>query len=976
MAKTPKKTPDRHYDFRSMNVWFAWSSLALLAVTLWMVFADYAKPWKRLQSEFRELEAQKIAAEAEAERAGLDAAEIEALEASIAGEQQALDTQQAEIDALEDEKTTFDKRAYEADADSRATKSLLDTARYELDVAMQHGGEAGIAKAQGVVDDLVETLRQQRISLETFLGESERVAEALEGKRSGLKQAEDRLGALRTGVTNLETRLAGLDKDLPYFLLNAPVLDLFEPGIKIEQVILPSLYQNINFAEVQRVDRCMTCHVAADRSGFDTEEWAHPFRTHPRLDLYVSANSPHPYTEFGCTTCHQGLDRATDFARVGHTPRTDEQLAAWKKEWNWKPQKFLETPILPAGTTEAGCISCHAAEIWTPGSETQEVGRELVTKMGCYGCHVIDYPGYEDLPKSGPDLRKIASKTNPGWAYKWIEAPRDFHPTTWMPHFFYQENITGDLNMERQKAEIASTVAYLWDQSESPTYSRRPAGNATRGQELFENVGCTGCHLKDADANRDDYFPQFNRLHGPNLIRTGSKVDEDWLYAWVQDPKNHNPDSRMPSLRLTDQEAADITSYLMDSRDTAFEGLEVPSVNAEVRDGLVLQYLQNNFTLEGSEAELATMDDHARDVYLGGQTIQKYGCYGCHVIAGFEDAQPIGVELTEEGSKPLHQFDFGHVHDVPHTRHDWIKTKLLRPRIWDHGKELVKSYDELYRMPNFGMSDREASAVMTNVLGFIKEGVREEYKAGQEPDAAAIAEGRKLITWYNCQGCHLIEGEGQAIKTALEDVDLLPPNLAAQGARAQSDWLFEYLHDPGSETMRPWLTARMPSFEFSDDQVNSIIAYFASTDGREPFLSEPTPASARARAVGDVAFNLFQCAKCHPSGPQPAGGAVSAGELAPSLLLAKDRLRHDWVADWILDPQSWVPGTRMPTNFAQGSDGVYQSPIANAIDAPMFASQKRQLMRHFDTEEDLKAYLGDAELVTEALRDHIWWSLN
>ena len=42
MAKTPKKTPDRHYNFRTMNVWFAWSSLALLAVTLWMVFADYA----------------------------------------------------------------------------------------------------------------------------------------------------------------------------------------------------------------------------------------------------------------------------------------------------------------------------------------------------------------------------------------------------------------------------------------------------------------------------------------------------------------------------------------------------------------------------------------------------------------------------------------------------------------------------------------------------------------------------------------------------------------------------------------------------------------------------------------------------------------------------------------------------------------------------------------------------------------------
>ena len=84
------------------------------------------------------------------------------------------------------------------------------------------------------------------------------------------------------------------------------------------------------------------------------------------------------------------------------------------------------------------------------------------------------------------------------------------------------------------------------------------------------------------------------------------------------------------------------------------------------------------------------MDDDARDRYLGEETIQKYGCWGCHDVEGFEKAKPIGVELTEEGSKPIHQFDFGHVHDVPHTRRDWIKTKLLEPRIWDEGKEEVK----------------------------------------------------------------------------------------------------------------------------------------------------------------------------------------------------------------------------------------------------------------------------------------------
>ena len=103
---------------------------------------------------------------------------------------------------------------------------------------------------------------------------------------------------------------------------------------------------------------------------------------------------------------------------------------------------------------------------------------------------------------------------------------------------------------------------------------------------------------------------------------------------------------------------------------------------------------------------------------------------------------------------------------------------------------------------------------------------------------------------------------------------------------------------------------------------------------------------------------------------------VSASELAPSLLLAPGRLRHDWVAEWIKDPQSFVRGTNMPANFAKMKDGSYQSPLAQALEAPMFSSQKREMMRHFDSEEALKAFLADPDQVVVALRDHIWWNLS
>ncbi|MDH3745551.1 MAG: c-type cytochrome [Acidobacteriota bacterium] len=1019
MAKPPKKAPDRHYDFKGLNIAFAWSSLALLIVTVWMMFADYAKPWKRFQAEFRDRERQALLAEARTERETINQDKLQQLEQDIASEEQALAEQRGEIRDLEKQRTGFAKKVYAADADSRQTKSLLDTARYTYDVAVQSGVAERVTKARTTVDELAAQLVENRIRLEQLIEAREGTEESLEAKRAGLAAAEKRLEALNSGVDSLNDRIANLDKKIDYFVLNAPVMDFVQPSLKIEQVILSGLYQNINFTNVDRVDRCVTCHIAAPRSGFDGEEWEEPLRSHPRLDLYLSAASPHPYTKFGCTTCHQGLDRATDFSRAGHTPENEHQREEWIRKWGWKPQKFLDTPILPGRYTEAGCVECHADDVWTPNSQLQDVGLDLVNRFGCFTCHVIDYPALTDLPRPGPTLRRVASKTNPAWAYRWIEAPRDFHPSTWMPHFFYQENIEGELNLERQKAEIASVVAYIWDNSERPTYPDPPAGDVASGKALYESVGCEGCHVLDPQAKRDQFYPVFNRMNGPNLVRTGSKVSAGWLYAWIKDPKKYYANTRMPSLRLTDQEAADLTAFLMSSRDPKFEGLSMPSVDPEVRDALALDYLQANQTIEQSQASLEGMDDHARDVYLGGLTIRKYGCFGCHELDGFDDAKPIGVELTEEGSKPVHQFDFGHVHEVAyrsdrltpaaeteqskadesghsvesaqstdapadsttvrhieHTRADWMFTKLMRPRVWDQGKERVKNYGELYRMPDFGMTQREAEAVLVNVLGFTRESVLAHRKAGQGPEAAAVAEGRKLVTWYNCQGCHLIEDRGHAIATAIEDVGLLPPNLAAEGARVQGDWLFGYLHDPGSVTMRPWLGTRMPTFGFTDEQVNTMVAYFSNREGRETFLSQPERPSERSLTVGKQAFEMLQCAKCHPAGPSVAVAGTSSAELAPSLLLARERLRHDWVPDWILDPQSWIAGTKMPANFPPQQDGSYMSPLPFGIDAPMWRGQKDRMLRQFGTEPELKEFLADADQVAVALRDHIWWNLD
>jgi hypothetical protein len=53
------------------------------------------------------------------------------------------------------------------------------------------------------------------------------------------------------------------------------------------------------------------------------------------------------------------------------------------------------------------------------------------------------------------------------------------------------------------------------------------------------------------------------------------------------------------------------------------------------------------------------------------------------------------------------------------------------------------------------------------------------------------------------------------------------------------------------------------------------------------------------------------CLKCHATG-DPAHDRTAT---APNFLLAKGRLKPDWVERWIIDPQAISPGTSMPSGL-------------------------------------------------------------
>jgi mono/diheme cytochrome c family protein len=1056
----PQEPIPHNYAMSRLNAIFAVSSLVLLAVTGATVMYDYVRGWKWFQVEFNRMQTERIQSNLKAANDEETRRQMAALDKQIKERQVEIARERDQLVLAQKDLDSWEGKHYAADQDYRFAKAVLDAQRYELETSI----------VQKRDDQKQRRLEYDELShkVDTLLARLQQVTRDRDAARARvdrwlgrIKAVEDRKKELTADIDLLRKQLGNVEANRNFFILNAPMLDFVNPTMKIDQVVLNDLFIDMNYMSVPRVDRCVTCHRAIERPGFESKKEAarlaeeirlkldknlvqpskradleaqvaqlernasarrdimNPFRTHPKLDVFVGSASPHPLLEYGCTACHRGQDRATEFGRAGHTPASRRMERRWeqhsfpffplpadykKRHWGYEVNPFLDTPMYPRQHYEAGCLKCHSGQITIPEGAHITRATAMVELYGCHACHTIANWRFSELQKPGPTLDAIAEKTTPEWVTRWIREPSHFRSTTRMPSFFFQRNMVGptvpaaerEQNIRYQNAEIHSIVAFLFANSSRRLWEAPPvSGDAGRGQKLVENVGCLGCHLntdtftdkdgKTRPAHRDD-FP-LERSFGFNLAGVGTKTNPGWIYHWIKNPKTYDPNAPMPSLRLTDQEASDITAYLMTLQKPRFMQEAVPPPDpAAVRD-LAKSYLINTMSIRDADARLQKMPLRAQLEYLGQRSIEKYGCYSCHDLKGFEELKPIGTELTTEGSKTLHLFDFGFVHDykhesgktehVIHTVPSWIYNKLRSPRVYDDQR--TKTYNDKLKMPNFHLSEEEARLITSVVLGMTKEKVSANRLASADSRSRIVEEGRKLVSQRNCRACHVVDGYGRAIAPMIADANFLPPDLTPEGRRAQSPFMFHFLKDPTVMKIRPWMSVRMPTFQFTDEEANRLVSYFAA-EGKAPSFDTTIHRTVPPSniAVGREVYAMLRCAQCHsvtkvdPANP-PMPNVADTTSLAPNLTLGRVRLRHDWIADWIRRPDEMIPGTRMPTNFPRNAEtGGFTSPLANAIDTPAFAQQKAALLPHFKDEDELRRVMGDAVALTEYLRDYIW----
>ncbi len=921
--------------------------VAVLTVAIiGLAIADNARLWKRLQIEYFELGRQQLRSRLVAARAGVS----ENLLERVRSQEEILAGRRDEIAQLEDDLRRFRGKSRAARQRRSRLRSQLELTRWRRETT---AGETTTATDTG---KLTEELRQTRMEIESI---DELVADRdrkLGAVRSELDAAREQLAQGRSPVEALESRLA--DFPAPPML---PLAGVLAPGVKVREIAfhLPAGGTTGRPAwtsrgpQARRVDRCVTCHLGAVRDDVDSEDWPAPFRSHPRGELFLGADSPHPYQRFGCTACHDGEGRATDFSRAGHQPVTSEQAIAWTEKWGWRRQDRL-VPMLPLDLTEAACGRCHGGSVFVPQAQDLDLGRQLIVDLGCTACHASDHPSPRALPGVGPSLVGIAAKTSPAWTHRWLEAPRAVRPTTRMPHFFDLGDTSAEGRpdvfagrrqaTEIRAAEIRAVVDTLWQLSRLDAYAPPPAGEPEAGRALFEAVGCRGCHLLGSEA---DSPASPEQRHGPHLAGTGSKVTAGWLYNWLLSPRVYSKDTPMPSLRLDEREAADLTAYLMTRRDPAWEDLSLPAIDAETRDRMVLSALARGDTLEQSQARLDRMSERDKNIYLGERTIARYGCTGCHEIAGLEQTPAIGPTLAEVSLE--------------------LRGALAVP---SRGPGARGRWQASSHRPAYRLSDDEAKAVTVALLGLA------ENHATQDEQTVTLARGRRVLARYNCRGCHRIEGRGgldaTVRATSPDDIppDGISPDLADVGARLNASWLYAYLSDPGRVKVRPWLETRMPTFGLSEAENNALVRYFAVRNDHSLFAGQPpAPRPEVDVAVGRVVFGMLQCGDCHHSGHEES----SMPGLAPPYGLASERLRPDWVIAWILDPERWLPGTQMPASFLPGKgEELDSSFLIGSLDTPIFDVDRERLLGLLGSEQALHAYLSDPERVAAALRDYLW----
>ena len=186
-----------------------------------------------------------------------------------------------------------------------------------------------------------------------------------------------------------------------------------------------------------------------------------------------------------------------------------------------------------------------------PVTDEVAAGKAVWQRKNCNDCHTILGIG----AYYAPDLTRVAGSRDDAWMTKWLADPQATKPGTTMP------------NQRLTPEQVTQLVAFFhWvhgintnNWPPAPVGAGAAGGTLAAGALLFQQKGCSGCHVVNGQG-----VPGV----GPDLSHIalqpydGLANSRDFLAQWLRDPAAQKPGTIMPRMPLQGDEVDQLVEYL------------------------------------------------------------------------------------------------------------------------------------------------------------------------------------------------------------------------------------------------------------------------------------------------------------------------------------------------------------------------------------------------------------------------------
>ncbi len=516
--------------------------------------------------------------------------------------------------------------------------------------------------------------------------------------------------------------------------------------------------------------------------------------------------------------------------------------------------------------------------------------------------------------------------------------------------------------------------------ADSPALDRGRSRRAAR--ELMADVMCVRCHALSSapeaparprprsgpgsEASEDaasgspggrrgvDGMPELQAT-GPDLDGIGARLRPRWIEQWLLDPKALRPQARMPRVLSTDgaearQQAADLAAFLIAGAGDGASAEPERAPSGEASDGRRLYDETGCAACHGDATSAPALDTAPRLV----------------ASPAFEAPPPASDPLDAPPSPPPSD-PLGAPASPPASGSDSAEDQTRLLRLGDKWQPSALAaylldpnrFDPWSRMPRTELETDEAASVAAYLFAATSEGV--EAPLGRRDPPGDPRRGRQLAEQLRCRSCHSWSGgDPPQPATPLDGLAGRPSTWTAGGDAADPHPRYDL--DPAKvEAIDRFLTADVTSLartvpaEFAERRIRSAGCLAChGRDGTPAAWSPPSPTSPRSgstlpSSADENAQDYFATS---------VDGATGPDLLPPDLTWAGEKLRGDWLADFLAGRAGDRPRphlqVRMPA-FPAHADllatglrhqhGLPASPVdVRAID-PELAAIGRDLVR-------------------------------